>query len=217
MLMFRSNVYAPAPEIGNAVTTVPARLMKLSVGAASGTSSMNRIRFVVASLQSAGSVAWWMLKVSAVPVVWSIQTWTVDVITTFPADGTVRVTAWMFVQPTIPRPPDCQGVLRVLFIRLPGPGGPDGPLGPVAPFVPFVPFVPGAPAAPKGPGTARDRIKATIAITTATALSPIPIRPLAGGLAIGMGGAGIGHDCGGAGVPPSPYEGCMRVIALAGK
>ena len=46
--------------------------------------------------------------------------------------------------------------------------------------------------APVGPGTARDRISARIAITTAAALSPIPIRPPEGGIPIGMGGAGIG-------------------------
>jgi hypothetical protein len=51
-------------------------------------------------------------------------------------------------------------------------------------------------------------------MTTATMLSPIPIRPP--GARIGAGGAGIGHDSGGAGVPPPPYEGCMRVIAPTG-
>ena len=85
---------------------------------------------------------------SAVPVVCSIHTWTVDVITTVPADGTVRPTMWMFVQPAIGRPPLCHGVLRVLFMRVPAPAGPAGPGGPTSPVSPRGPVGPAGPCGP---------------------------------------------------------------------
>src|SRR2546427_1665265 len=115
------------------------------------------------------------------------------------------------------------GSSEVEFIRVDahggpcGPAGPWGPVGPCAPFAPLVPFVPSVPArpgAPEGPGTATDRTSARIAITIATTLNNVPVRPPCPG--IPMGGAGIDIGCGGAGSPP-PYEGCMRVIGSAGK
>src|SRR5881409_625016 len=199
--------------------------MKLSVGAAFDTSYVNRARAVEESLQSVTSIVWWMLNVSAVPTVWSIHTWTVEVITTFPGEGRVRLTEWMFVQPAIARPPVCHGELRALPMIAPppggpaGPAGPAGPCGPIAPAAPVAPVAPVAPGAPFGPGIARDRSSARIAIAIAATFSPIPIFPPCPGIGIGMGmgGAGIGIGCGGSGIPPPPYEGCMRGIVFTEK
>ena len=149
---------------------------------------------------------------------WLIRRRVTPVATTVPFPGTVIDTPKpvVHVAPIVPnetpspeaiRDPGLEGPVVPLVPFVPFvPGGPRGPVGPGAPFVPFVPFVPGAPGAPKGPGTARDRIKARIAMTTAPKLSHVPIFPP---------GADTGIGCGDAGTPP-PYEGCMRVIALEG-